>query len=436
MEKQEFIDYILHTPFNSNRQVMESNLEGVGNEEDRMNLIQQIMELETEPNLAVLQYYIDLVFDNFSKGITYTLRIDTTNSDSEACCTYLDGATGMIKGSSDWDSKPIFNSIKPCVLKDGQVVYYLNPNDYSKKVDGSAAVLDGADGDVMVEFDKFAYRIYNEDNYTYISISNDAATIASDTRFRFLPFTRENEGDRSKIYIGAYHGTVVDGKLRSVSGSTPTVNTTIGNFRTAAQANGAGYEQLTFYQMTMLQCLYLIRYGNLNSQAALGLGYTNAEAVTTTGNTDAVGMYYRDLEDGTVQVKFAGLEDFYGNVGNFIDGAYCDSDFHMLAATDGFNNDVTGYKDLGAIATTDGGGLLKTIWGNTELGFVPKEYASSEETGDGLIYFSDFAFVFPGCFAFFGAAFDGGLRGGAFRFYLGVPAEVSGSGMGARLSYY
>lgn len=36
MNKQEFIDYILHTPFNSNPQVLKSNLEGVGNEEDRM----------------------------------------------------------------------------------------------------------------------------------------------------------------------------------------------------------------------------------------------------------------------------------------------------------------------------------------------------------------------------------------------------------------
>lgn len=433
MNKQEFIDYILHTPFNSNPQVLKSNLEGVGNEEDRMQLIQKVVELETEPNMAILQYYIDLVFDNFvqEEGKTYTVRINTTDSNPETCCVYLDDAADMTKGSSDWDSMPIFNSIKPCMFKNGKVAYYLNPNDYSKKANGAAAKLDGSDGDVMVEFDKFAYRIYNDGGYTYVTISNDADTIASDTRFKFLPFTRENEGDRSKIYIGAYHGVVVNGKLRSISDSAPTVNMTIGNFRNAAQANGAGYEQFTFYQMTMLQCLYLIRYGNLNSQAALGAGRVSAPGPAVTGGTNTAGMYYGDVDDQTAQVKFAGVEDFYGSVADFIDGAYCDNDCHALVATNNFNDEVTGYKDLGAISSGGSNGWMSSIWGNTELGFIPKEFEGSNST-----YFSDQAGVHLGCFAYFGTFFDGESYGGAFFLGLSAPADYFVQFVGARLSYY
>ncbi|MDD2495512.1 MAG: hypothetical protein PHE29_10000, partial [Tissierellia bacterium] len=40
-----------------------------------------------------------------------------------------------------------------------------------------------------------------------------------------------------KLYIGSYLGTTQAGKLRSVSGTTPTTNKTIGVFRTEARAN-------------------------------------------------------------------------------------------------------------------------------------------------------------------------------------------------------
>ena len=440
MNKQQFIEYITHTPLNSNQQVLETNLSDVENEEVRESLIQYVMNLETKPNLAVLQQYIDQIFKDFAQGQTYTVRIDNSNSNPDACCVYLDDAANMTKGSSEWDKMPIFNSIKPCILKDGKVQYYLNPNDYSLKEDGTAAVLTGEDGDVMVEFSKFAYRIYNEDNYTYVSISNDAETIASDLRFVYLPFTRNTEGDVNKSYIGAYHGNIVDGKLRSISGAMPTVNTTIGDFRTAAQANGAGYEQLTFYQMTMLQCLYLIRYCNLNAQAALGAGYTMADGITTTGATNASGMYFGDTGDYQVQVKFAGIEDFYGNVTNFVDGAYCNENYHIMVATDGFNNEASGYTDLGAVAVEDTQGILTSVWGDSRLGFVLKTvYMPEDESAimEALEEnFCDASVVYSGCFPVFGSAFEVGPFGGAFFLGFGYSAEDQYSLVGARLSFY
>jgi len=40
-----------------------------------------------------------------------------------------------------------------------------------------------------------------------------------------------------KLYVGAYLGTTVGGKLRSVSGILPSDTKTIGTFRTEAKAN-------------------------------------------------------------------------------------------------------------------------------------------------------------------------------------------------------
>lgn len=171
--------------------------------------------------------------------------------------------------------------------------------------------------------------------------------------------------------------------------------------------------------MIMLQCLYLIRYGNLNSQAALGAGRVSAPGPAATGGTNTAGMYYGDVDDQTVQVKFAGVEDFYGSVTDFIDGVYCDNDYHALVATNNFNNEVTGYKDLGAISSGGGGGWISSIWGDTELGFIPKEFEGSNST-----YFSDGAVANPGCFATFGAGFDNESAGGAFSLYLFTPADI------------
>jgi hypothetical protein len=52
-----------------------------------------------------------------------------------------------------------WEDMKRCVLNaDGSVNYYLNPSDSTQKADGSAANINGADGNVMVEIPKFYFR--------------------------------------------------------------------------------------------------------------------------------------------------------------------------------------------------------------------------------------------------------------------------------------
>ena len=436
--KDKFFEYALHTPNNSNRNVMSSMLADIEEEKIKEELFQFLERQNNSVNPSVLKTWIDNVFKNFGKGATYTVRIDQTDKNPLTCCVYMDDAVGMEKGSSAWDEKEIFRSIKPCLLKNGEVQCYLNPNDFTLDVDGNIVYSSVAECDVMIEFSKFAYRIYDEGNYVYVSISNDAETIAKDPKFSYLPFTRNELGDCEKIYIGAYLGHIIDGKLRSAYTVVPTADQTIGQFRTAAQANGEGYEQYTFYQHTMLQCLYLIRYGNLNGQAALGKGYTGAEEAGLAGTTFDAGMYHGNPEDGTVHVKFAGIEDFYGNLGQFIDGIYCSDTYHAMAATTGFNDVASGYTDLGAICVGDVSGIIETIWGDTALGFVPKTYVTEEEMTENSFEenYSDVAGVSAGGLAVVGASFDDGAGGGPFCLGLGFPAGAAGPYFGARLSFY
>ncbi|MDQ9753342.1 hypothetical protein RFZ03_22180, partial [Acinetobacter baumannii] len=78
------------------------------------------------------------------------------------------------------------------------------------------------------------------------------------------------EVEKDFIYVGAYLGSIEAGRLRSKSGVTPTVNTTLTQFRNYAHNVGSGYQQFNWFTLSLLQILYLIAYKNLNSQNALG----------------------------------------------------------------------------------------------------------------------------------------------------------------------
>lgn len=70
-------------------------------------------------------------------------------------------------------SLPIQSKIRGCIHKHGKIQYYLDPNDWSKKADGSASRLDGYDGEVGLEIPKFYIWSYTNDGTCGIRISKN-----------------------------------------------------------------------------------------------------------------------------------------------------------------------------------------------------------------------------------------------------------------------
>lgn len=357
---------------------------------------------------------------------TYGVAIDLTNSDPTSAVTYTDDAVGMVAGSSDWDSKNIFRDIRPCMFKNGAVTKYLNPNDFTKYEDGTAAdITSGAEGDVMIEIPKIGVKIATSDNVLTVQVTDDPKAEG----FSYYAHTRETEGDREKLYVGAFLGYNASSKLRSLSGKTPTTYITIGETRTLAQANGDGYDQIAFYQLTLLQCLFLIKYKSRNSQTALGMGYVNGDDVTKTGGTVARGMDFGETT-GQQQMKFLGIEDFWGNIYYWIDGLVSSSDYHALTATDNFNDAGDGYTDQGALGTSYIGGYMKAPQGTNELGFIIKQQGGSATT-----YFADYAYFSAGYVPCFGGFFGDSSYAGAFRLNVSDDASYADGIYGGRLMY-
>lgn len=357
---------------------------------------------------------------------TYGVSIDLSNSNPETAVTYTDDAVGMVAGSPDWYKMSIFNKIKPCLFKNGAVVGYLNPDNFAQFADGTAAdITSGNNGDVMIEIPKTGYKISKSGTTLTVQITDDP----NKKGFSYKAHTRTEDGDREKLYIGAFLGSVASGKLRSLSGKQPTNNTTIGNFRTSAQANGDGYDQFAFYPMTLLQCLYLIMYKNLDSQTALGMGCVKNNSIRETGSTIKKGMSYGSSSD-TEQMKFLGIEDFWGNVYQWIDGLVSTSEFHALAATDNFNDTGDGYADLGALSTQYIGGYMKEPQGNNDAGFTVSAAGGSAST-----YFSDSSTFAGGYVPVFGGSYQAGTGAGAFMLGVFYDPGSTGNAIGARLMF-
>lgn len=362
-----------------------------------------------------------------------TVNIDLTNSNPATCITYADDAVGMTPGSAEWDD---FFGHYPCLFKNGQEVGKLKRDNFSQFEDGrSADITSGDAGDVMIAFPRMGIKISTSGDIVTVSMTDDP----DNTEFKYYAHTRGST--RKEIfYLGAYKGWR-DGsnKLRSLKDKAPTISQTIGTFRTQAQANGSGYEQSAFFQLTFRQVMYLLKYRNLNSQVTIGQGYVKSghSAAINTGGTETWGMdcelikksnasYMTDQEH---HVKLFGLEDFWGNVYEWIDGLVTDSSRNILTATGAYNDTGSGYDNNGNIgSSTNVGSWMSKPNGTTELGFTIKKTGGSETT-----YFSDFAYLYSGYIAYFGGHWNTAAFAGAFN--LGVCALTKDSFIAARLMY-
>lgn len=342
-----------------------------------------------------------------------TAVIDQSNSNPLTCITYEDDARTMTKGSSQWDD---FFGAKLVLFKNGQEVRDLKDSELNG--------LSPADGDVMVKFKRMGLNIRTVGDKVYVTMTEDP----DDNNFKYYAHTRGAKR-KEAFYLGAYLGFLDGSKLRSVTGKKPQDNKSITDFRTYAQANGKGYDLCGFYQLTFLQAIYVLKYGNLDSQTAIGKGLTggNENTSNTTGATNGKGVDYGTVND-TQQMRFQFIEDFYGNRFWAIDGISSDKNFNIFTATDNFNNDKVGYRNFGGAPISSD--FTKKTYGTSELGFIAKESGGSETT-----YYSDGFVCYPDKLLFFGGWTGNGLKAGVFFCFLFFSPQSVSTALSARLMF-
>ena len=261
-----------------------------------------------------------------SKDKRYTVRIDKGNSNPSNRITYMHDAEGMTPAHmnfstgafdyGDWKDIWFIKGNYPVMLKyDGTVDYKLNPNDYTKKEDGTASDIANTSygGNAMARFPKVYLSFTEDENYEYISVSD----VKYDRTYEPIGFINDNGEEVNEIFLAMFDPSNISSKLRSLSGQTPMTNQTHNNEVSYARANGTGWYVGTWAQRQMVNALLIIISKSDNSQAAFGYGNCDAStyAKINTGTLNNKGQFFGySSSDKTKAVKVFHIENWWGNM--------------------------------------------------------------------------------------------------------------------------
>lgn len=277
-----------------------------------------------------------------SKGTVYGFHISASEGDPSAKVTYLADAVGMTPAYMDYTTGHFFwgswrNAFflpKPCMLKsDGTVDYYLNEYDYSLKEDGTASDVANTayDGNAMMEWGqngKVIWYCIVPDAETPTGASIYIADYQVNDNYKAYSFINKNNQLVDHFYTPCYFGSIIDNKLRSLSGVSgasrcKSKNTTAE--RTAAKLNnptGVDIWDFECYADNQLITFLLWLMGkSTNVQAVFGQGLNSSgsDAINdefVSGQHDDKGLFYGTNSGAaatyTNAVKVFGMENFWG----------------------------------------------------------------------------------------------------------------------------
>ena len=163
---------------------------------------------------------------------------------------------------------------------------------------------------------------------------------------------------KEQVYIGKH--LMTEG-FKSKANERPISNASFNNCqkRIREAYQNSGYRMIGFYQLTLLQILYILRFKTLDSKTALGRGVSDTSSKVK--NEPTKGLFWGD-DTGKKHVVMCGIENFYGNLYYSIDGLQTD------------DKDVIVWKGTKLEVRTKayfGSGTLEKVVGSTEFGFSP-----------------------------------------------------------------
>ena len=312
----------------------------------------------------------------------YGWHVNPNEADSSAMVTYLKDAAGMTPaamGSTSFDYGSWENTFfmpKPCMLRyDGTVAYYLDPDDYSKKADGTPSDVANPDfeGNAMMEWGLLWYKFEGgtADGEGYFYVSNTKV----DNSYKCWCNTDSKNNIIPHFYTAIYNGTGTD-KLRSLSGVALTSangngGTTATQEVTKATANNTT-EDVEWYtdvwsDRLLINALLVLIGKSLNTQAVFGRGLAtvtqDVKEAYVTGALNDKGLFWGTAANSRTVVKVFGMENWWGCCWRRIAG--CISVDRALkikltygtadgSTAEGYNQTGNGYIDNGIIPSEDG----------------------------------------------------------------------------------
>ena len=405
----------------------------------------------------------------FDETFIYEFLYDSKNSNTKGCITkpigcmnenFTPAKMDYDKNKFDygsWKNTFIMDLVRPCMLynqnaKDaegnslcGQVMEYLDPEDYSKTIDGNSSHIadESCNANAMAQWDisRLWFKIveYLPKKY-HCYVANKKV----DNNYKnFLQY--DCDGNIKKYYYNAmFDACIINGVARSLSGKAPAVNATGDAQLAAAQANGKGYDASEERFIVARNILLMLMSETTDAQTAFGTGRQSGGSnqnynQLASGQLNDKGGFHGDSNNGCVKVFHS--ENPWGNVWKILQGFILVNGVVCLKFTpntnDGstataYNKTGSGYINTGITISGTSGGYISSIALAGDYAFVPTVVSGSSST-----------FIPDGCwfnnsiigFARFGGNSDNGLICGSFALNVNNAVSVSNWNFGLSLNY-
>ena len=324
--------------------------------------------------------------------------------------------------NSHFDDKLPWTGMKRCNLADDLTVnaYYGDPT----------YTTDGSNGQVMVEIPKFWYKSENDtsgDNIYRWWIADGPKD-----GYNIHPAFIRNGEIKDNIYVGAFEGFNNGGTYESKAGVEPTNNQLLETYRSQAENRNNGWALQDFLITSAIQLLYVIEYGNFDSQNTIGKGITD-DYKQNTGKTNG-NQTYGIVSNGMNPVSYRGIENIYGNLLTVLDGIIIKEDgFYIENNITNFNDSGTGYQHIPVdISLFDSLGYISDIYYTSQLdyGFIGEQMNGSNST-----YFYDYEYIYDQNIntCNFGGYYNKNLKCGIFCWEMNKETTYTGADYSSRL---
>lgn len=414
-------------------------------------------------NAGVISIAPDYLVDMMSYGVEWDVTV------ADPTCT-------RIGNPLFHKSLPIQSEYKGCVVKNGKLQYYLNPNDWTKTSNGSNSNLDGTDGDVMIHTPKFYGKSGSNGNKRWVRIS----TVKVDASWVEIPEmfisayrnTIYTDGDTTKIasvvstdtkYRGGGRRSSYDEYLSTDQFKTdlgkPVSNISRATMRTYAAATGQELLCYEFYKW-IFYWNYVIEYANFNSQkefnseltsdgyhqGGLGPGLTTQDwsqwssyngnyAITPCGYTNEFGNFsgvkaiqLQSPEKTLYANRWRGFENPFGDIWTNLEGivikrdaAKANSNVYTTTDVSKYGEDYSLFDIAGVEIAQDG--YIGTFDLGSKAEIIPSSIAGSESTYKCDYHWCNVNSIENRTLLVGGCAYGGGTAGlGYFRSDFGVSA--------------
>ena len=398
------------------------------------------------------EYIAETPTGPYKDVVRYGIKIKKSDSNPATRMTYTYDAEGMTPakmnystGAFDygsWGKVWFVKKNKPVMLKsDGTEDYELDPNDYSKKADGSSSDYNNLsyDGNVMARIPLVYVSMTEDSTYEYITVSNKKY----DDTYKAIAHTKSDGSIVDNIYLACFKGNVYSSKARSISGRIDKDAYSISQWTNYATANGSGWNIGTWGQRMLINSLLWIIGRSDDTQTTFGRGNCSSYSDSTstgggnssyyymipTGNLYNKGQFF-GYSDNYHQVKVFHIEGWWGDRYNFIHGIMSANGAVKVSLIGPYNYTGSGYTTVSE-ANASGGYGSTTV--TNEYGRFATAVGGSEST-----YTCDYQYYYSNSdtrFAVVGGRCNNGAYCGASFVNVNLSASNSYWGFGASLSF-